>query len=544
MAVWPSGAAADQPMLRAARDALEGRGYIAPLDASAPDCERIAAPIRRGSLLLGAMALDVAGLTDQARAAFMARIAPGEQPASPAVDAPQAAIGGLATVVDLLAGCLEHRRFDDAAHALCNDLAGRLGLSRASLGVMAGHRMRLVAMSHSAVIDRRSNLARDLAGAMAEATEQDRAIGWSRDDGPSATAHAALARRHGAQHLLTVPLVCDGEITGAVTIERDDDLSMGARVATVMESLALVAGPLLELRRRNDRSLVAHLLDSAREFARSLLGPRHARAKLAALAATALLAWAALSEAPLHIGAPARIEGHTQRVVVAPVDGFIAEAGFRAGDTVTAGDIVARLDDRELGLELSRWTGELDQLGRQYRSALAAHDRAQATILNARIARTQAQVALLETRLERSVLRAPIDGLVIAGDLSQMLGSPVARGDVLFEIAPLTGYRVVMDVDERDIASVAPDQRGRVALEGLAGDTLPIVVERVTPVAAPRDGRNAFRVEARIVDPVDVLRPGMAGHARLVAGERSRLWLWTHRAMNWLRLKTWAWWPA
>ena len=256
------------------------------------------------------------------------------------------------------------------------------------------------------------------------------------------------------------------------------------------------------------------------------------------------MSWAALSEAPLRIGAPAHIEGHTQRVVVAPVDGFIAEADVRAGDAVNAGDLVARLDDRELALELKRWTGELDQLGRQYRSALAAHDRAQATILNARIARTRAQVALLETRLERTALRAPIDGLVIAGDLSQMLGSPVARGDVLFEIAPLTGYRVVLDVDERDIAAVTTGQRGRVALEGLAGDTLPIVVEKITPVSAVRDGRNAFRVEARVVDPVAILRPGMAGHARLVADDRSRLWLWTHRATNWLRLKIWAWWPG
>ena len=31
---------------------------------------------------------------------------------------------------------------------------------------------------------------------------------------------------------------------------------------------------------------------------------------------------------------------------------------------------------------------------------------------------------------------------------SQLLGSPVERGDTLFKIAPLSGYRIILKVDE------------------------------------------------------------------------------------------------
>lgn len=548
VAVWPEGAEITAGMLDAARLTLDGKGGIVALGPVPQDGERVAAPVSRAGGILGAMVLDVVGLTDEARATFRARIASNAPQASHLAGAGAVNARGLTVVVDLLAGCVDLRRFNDAGGALCNELAARLGLVRVSLGASDGGKTRLVAMSHSAVIDTRSNLSRDIASAMSEAVDQGRTIVWpasshdTADAGPT-PAHETLARRHGAGHVLSLPMICDGALVGAITMERDQAMPFDAGTIGVVESLALVAGPLLELRRRDERSPWRHAADSAGELLTKLVGRSHARAKILATAGAVLVAWAAMTQAPLRVTAPARLEGHTQRVVVAPLDGFIAEAGARAGDTVSAGDVIARLEDRELALEMSRWSGELDQLRKQYRGALAAHDRAQTSILTARIGRTEAQVALLASQIERTQLRAPIDGIVIAGDLSQLLGSPVARGDVLFEVAPLSGYRVVIDVDERDIGFVTENLTGHVALEGLAGVTLPIVVEKVTPVSTQRDGRNFFRVEARVDAPVDPLRPGMAGYAKIVAGERSRLWIWTHGAIEWLRLKTWVLWP-
>ena len=61
-------------------------------------------------------------------------------------------------------------------------------------------------------------------------------------------------------------------------------------------------------------------------------------------------------------------------------------------------------------------------------------------------------------------MTAPFDGIIVSGDLSQSLGSPVERGQVLFEVAPLDGYRIVLRVDERDIPYVALGQRGELAV--------------------------------------------------------------------------------
>jgi len=164
-------------------------------------------------------------------------------------------------------------------------------------------------------------------------------------------------------------------------------------------------------------------------------------------------------------------------------------------------------------------------------------------ILAAQQRQAQAQLALVEEKLARSRIQAPIDGLVVTGDLSQRLGSPVEAGETLFEIAPLDAYRVVIQVDERDIAYVQVGQTGRIALTGRPGTPIGFKVGNVTAISEQQDGRNVFRVEAE-VDASDVdLRPGMEGVGKISVGERSILWVWTHRFTDWLRLSLWRWLP-
>jgi multidrug resistance efflux pump len=228
---------------------------------------------------------------------------------------------------------------------------------------------------------------------------------------------------------------------------------------------------------------------------------------------------------------------------VAPFQGYVAEASVRAGDTVRKGQALASLDDRDLRLERARWLSEREQAERKYRDALAKHDRAASRILAAQFAQAEAQLALTEEKLSRTQLVAPFDGVVVSGDLSQLLGAPVEQGKVLFELAPLDAYRVILQVDERDIGYVRLGQRGEIALTGLAGDTIPFTVKAVTSVSTAQEGRNFFRVEAGL-DPVAArLRPGMEGVGKIAAGEHRLVWIWTRSFWNWLRLWLWTWLP-
>lgn len=204
---------------------------------------------------------------------------------------------------------------------------------------------------------------------------------------------------------------------------------------------------------------------------------------------------------------------------------------------------MASLDIEELDLERRKLASEREQLLKEHREAFASHDRAQARILKARLRQVDARLELLDAQRERSRMTAPFDGVVVSGDLSQSLGAAVERGEALFQVAPLDAPRIVVEVDERDVAALAPGQTGVLRLTAFAGDALPIAVEQITPMSTTEDGRNWFRVEARLEQPEDALRPGMQGVARIQVGERRLAWIWTHEMVDWLRMQLWRWLP-
>ena len=151
---------------------------------------------------------------------------------------------------------------------------------------------------------------------------------------------------------------------------------------------------------------------------------------------------------------------------------------------------------------------------------------------------------MIEEQLHRIRVTAPFDSFVVSGDLSQSLGSPVERGDILFEVAPLDEYRVILKIDERDIAGLVVGQEGQLALTGMPGDNIPIVVEKITPVATAEEGRNFYEVEAGLADEMQpTLRPGMQGVGKVFIGERKLIWIWTHKLTQWWRMFLWSWWP-
>jgi RND family efflux transporter MFP subunit len=239
-----------------------------------------------------------------------------------------------------------------------------------------------------------------------------------------------------------------------------------------------------------------------------------------------------------------RVEGLIQRAVTAPFNSYVREAVHRAGDTVREGDLLARLDDRDLRIERVRLIAQREQLGKQYREAMANRDRAQLRILSSQIDQAEAQLALVEEQLARVNIVAPFDGVIVNGDLTQSLGAPLERGQTLFEVAPLDRYRVILHVDERDIGDVRLGQRGELVLSSMPGSHYAFVLDKITPVNVAKEGRNYFRVEARLDgEGAGRLRPGMEGVGKIQVDERRLIAIWTREMRNWIRLKLWAWMP-
>ena len=448
----------------------------------------------------------------------------------------------LTRILELVSLTLDQPHFQSAATSLATRLANELSCSRVSIGFMRGRFVTVRALSHSARQGVKTSLLRAISAAMEEAIDQDTTLVYPGKEHIN-IAHRKLTEQNRVSSVCTIPLVNNNEITGAITFESNNPNPFDTETVELYSHVANLIGPILELKRTNDCWPIVRLLQSAGGFMKRLFGPRHTVLKAGTLSLLLLTIYMGLATAPYRVTAEAALEGSIQRAIVAPIDGFILESGVRAGDVVQAGQLMGTLDDRELKLEQQKLTSEKARHSREHRSAMAEHDRAQVSILNARVSQSDAQLQLTNKQLERMQIISPLSGVVVSGDLSQSLGSPVSRGDVLFEVAPLEDYRLVLSVDERDMPDVAPGQEGQLKLSGMPGDELGFSVSRITPVSEAEDGANFYRIEAELDDPPALLRPGMEGFGKIEIAERRLLWIWTHRMIDWLRLQAWAWWP-
>ncbi len=553
-ASWPDATRNMQYLAPAAEKALnERRGVLMPRDAAAPLAREPGAlvgyPIEVSGTLRGAVALDLSGgehaLQQALRLVYWASAWLVDQFRQQDLKERDTRLARLALATDLVASALQERRLAPSALVVANELAARLKCDRVSLGFEESGSVEVQAISHTASFDRKTNLVRLIGEAMDEVLDLDASIVHPARDGDElgAIAHGELAREFKDLAICSVPLAQDGHAGGVLTLERSSGEAFDAEAIELCKTVGLLLGPILALKRENERGEWQRLREALAAGARALFGPRHPGVKLLALVAGAVVLFCSLAAGEYRVSAKTVIEGEVQRAAVAPFDGYVAQSLVRAGDTVKKGQVLARLDERELKLEQTRLASEREQLMRRHRQAFATLDRASMAMVAAQINQAEAQLSLVEDKLARATLAAPFDGIVVSGDLSQLLGTPVEQGKVLFQIAPLDAYRVILEVDERDIAHVRIGQQGELALSGMPARPMHFALKQITPVSTAQEGRNYFRVEAQLDNASVHLRPGMEGVGKISAGERKLIWIWTHPLVDWLRMWAWKWLP-
>jgi len=402
-----------------------------------------------------------------------------------------------------------------------------------------------VALSEAATFEKRTPLVKAYAAAMEEAYDHGGPVSSDAVKGAEAPLpaprHRDLLAQSGASHALSYPLMQGVQCMGVVTLERSAEQGFGDEDLLWLDAFAALVTPVFGQRLAAERNSALRLMGEIRWLAEKFFGPRNLTWKAAALAVALAVALLALLHIDYRVSAKTVIEGEIQRVAAAPFEGFVGSAFVRAGDTVKKGQALAQLDDRDLRIEQARWASERDQYDQKLREAMATHDLTAVQVVTAQFRQAEAQFALVTEKIARARLTAPYEGIVVSGDLSQQIGSPVEAGKRLFEIAPLESYRVILQVDEREIRHVREGQQGQLVIAGIAGDPMLLSISKVTPVATAQDGRNFFRVEAKLAEAPERLRPGMEGVGKIEVGRRSLWWVVTHSFTEWLALALWTW---
>ena len=441
-----------------------------------------------------------------------------------------------------------------AATAVCNELARQFNAHRVSIGWFSKHsdasRCTVLAQSSVDIVKLSADAQARLSDAMYEALDQaDTAlydVGSVATSLPSAlttisTAQAQLATLKTPIVFSTI-LAIEQRLVGAITIE-----------------IASSQAPQFRLRWSNTIQALPQLTQmlacglQLHSDAQSNLRKRFNTLKFKsgsrfAMAGAALIALAALLIPVSNpVSATARLEGLAQRSVGAPSAGILKTVLVRPGDSVTAGQVIAQLSERDFELEKTRLQSEQLQAESGYSSAMAKGDRTAMMVAQAKGEEIVSQLGLINHQLEQIQLRAPIDGVLIQGDLQPLTGTPVEKGQSLFVIAPKQKFRVVAEIEERDLGRIQTGQKGRLTLSSLPWQQWDVVVQRIAPAATAVEARAVIEVQTELITPqsglADGLKPGLRGVIQLQANDATVAAIaWDRIRVRW-QLFAWRWLP-
>jgi HlyD family secretion protein len=221
---------------------------------------------------------------------------------------------------------------------------------------------------------------------------------------------------------------------------------------------------------------------------------------------------------------------------------------------VTTGQVVAELDQDLLKMKVQ-------QSDANYQSSLASLDRAKVTLdqaqkkferskslfeknlisfeekesaeaaylgaksdvtsTEARLAQAKSQLDSSKVDLSYSVIRSPVDGIVITRKIN--IGQTVQASftaPVLFQVATdLTKMKVECSVDEADIGKVKENQTVRFTVEAFPNDTFRGTVRQVR--YSPETVQNVvtYTTIVDVENPEKKLRPGMTATVSIIVGE-------------------------
>jgi len=488
-------------------------------------------------------------------------------------------------VLQLATAVATAQGFQAAAMNLCNELATRTGSTRVSLGWVKNpdsdnRKVKVKALSHTEEFDKRQELIVQLQHAMEECLDQEEVVQYEPDGTSSQNVsreHQALSRAQGGNSIISIPLRSQAEVIGVLTLEFAPGSQLGPQAATGLSVAADLLAPQLYDRHENDRWMITKVGLGIREGYKATIGPKYWLAKTLIPVSIALLWFVCGAPYPTasggrvamgwlfrpmyHVVSPFAFASNERRQISSPYDSFISQVYVRPGDKVKVGQPLFELDTSDLKKRYidaasQAHSKDLEYQKDAFNSDITKRDQAAANIAKAERDAFQAQADLYKSQIDRSVVKADIDGEVLEGDLRDKKGTPVKVGDPLMTIGQPNTLRIELRVAENDIQDVHVGAHGKLATTALPADRYPFTVARVVPTAETKDNDSYFKVygefdksspdwpkdaNGKPVDPATsgAWLPDVEGSAKVNVEPASVMWNITHRLVDFVRLKLW-----
>lgn len=421
-----------------------------------------------------------------------------------------------------------------ASFLIANELARHFQCDQVAVALAKPNRAgtEVEAISGRGEFDRKSEVTKSMEQALNESVVRGHITVWPPLDGSDR--HATLAHRRFTaishmESVVSAPLISDeGNTIGAFLLSAPREVLHDKQRLDAIRTIAPHLATALQAKSATEPGQLRRLWYS--------IAPKADTARRHRLLVCALLI-AIIPVVPLryNIKTNCIVEPTARHFAVAPYDGILRETYVEPGEVVTKGQLLARMEDREIRWELSGLSAEAVRAGKKRDVAMAEHNTPDAQMAQLERERLELKIALLRNRQENLEIHSELEGAVLKGGLEDVQGAPVRIGQSLFEVAPLKTLRLEVAIPESDIAYVEAGQKVTARIDGAPSAQICGLIDRIRPRAEVRDGQNVFVAQIEVDNSQRRLLPGMSGRAKVVGQRKIIGWIVFHKAWHRLR---------
>jgi RND family efflux transporter MFP subunit len=249
------------------------------------------------------------------------------------------------------------------------------------------------------------------------------------------------------------------------------------------------------------------------------------------------LATVTVQDVPRQTVAPGAVEAWARVSPGTKILGRIQEVPVREGDRVEAGQILARLEDRDLRAAVEQARAGLAMAEARLENARAQNDRMTALrarksvpeksledavaahrVAEAAVEQARANLQAAEVALSYATIKTPVGGWVVERRVEA--GDMAPPGAPLFTIDDLSRVKVSVSVPESQVVGLKQGDPAQVTVDVLEA-TFPARVHRVIPAGDPAS--RTFQVQVALDNRDGRMRSGMFARALFLRGTRQAL---------------------
>jgi RND family efflux transporter MFP subunit len=345
----------------------------------------------------------------------------------------------------------------------------------------------------------------------------------------------------GRRAFYAMPLSDDTGRVGVLALESNDPDFLSPAHIEILEVLAGQATVALRNAQMYKEVPFISVLEPVLERKRKFMAMEKKRRTLILTLAAAAVVFLAIFPLPLRVDGDATVAPAHRLQVQPEMEGVVAKVYVREGQSVTRGQVLAEMEAWDYRSALAAAEAKYQTSILQVNHSLAGNDTGEAGVQRVQADYWKTEVDRAKELLERTQLRAPMDGVVSTPHVENFVGRHLQHGESFAEIMDIDQTIVDVAIEDVDAGLLHPGLNAVTKLNSYATKTFRGKVAVVSPKGEMQHDERVFYARVALENPNGAIRSGMEGRGKVTVGWYPAGYVLFRRPVLWAYSRLWSW---